>query len=119
MITGICNQWFWIWSCKSFSCFARPLAPTNSVPFLDHPQYFVFIITDFVVQFSSAIYNRRRINVIAEKARTREQRMMDVGLSPYSPRIIMTAVGYREDGEAWKKCLQTLDVQLMMPQAIM
>lgn len=26
MTTGICNQWFWIWSCKSLSCYARPLA---------------------------------------------------------------------------------------------
>lgn len=80
--------------------------------------YFLFITTDFIVQFSSAVYNRRRVNAIAAKARNREQRLIEAGVTPKTPRIIMTAVGYREDGAAWQRCLRTLDAQRMMPQAI-
>ncbi|CAO1621617.1 unnamed protein product [Parajaminaea phylloscopi] len=80
--------------------------------------YFLFISTDFLVQFSCAIYNRRRVNVIAKRTMSREQKLRAVGITPRVPRIIVTAVGYREDGEAWKKCLGTLDVQQIMPQGI-
>ncbi|KAJ7582054.1 hyaluronan synthase 2 [Mycena floridula] len=75
--------------------------------------YGVILIIDFLVQFTCATLNRILVDRIAQRAR---QTPENGGSLPGD--ISIAVVGFRENDEAWRKCLESLQRQTLSPRAI-
>ncbi|KAK9893455.1 glycosyltransferase family 2 protein [Cystobasidium minutum MCA 4210] len=71
--------------------------------------YGVVILADFIVQTTCAFANRKKTERLAKRCEK-------AGVAPLD--IIIAVVGYREDSEAWKKCLHSLQKQDCPPRVI-
>lgn len=69
----------------------------------------VIIFADFITQFSCAVLNRWKAVRITKKYEQARSSPLDISVA---------VVGYREDSEAWKKCLESLQKQDAPPRAI-
>lgn len=69
----------------------------------------VVILADFIVQTSCAWMNRVKIERLSKKSEA-------AGVAPLD--IIIAVVGYREDSDAWKKCLHSLQKQEVSPRIV-
>lgn len=69
----------------------------------------VVILADFITQTSCAWFNRVKTERLAKQGEK-------AGLAPLD--IIIAVVGYREDSDAWKKCLYSLQKQETAPRVI-
>jgi hyaluronan synthase len=78
--------------------------------------YGLILLIDFLIQFSCALLNRRSVNNIAAAAHFADS---EKAYSPSGPRadISIAVVGYREDDEAWRRCLRSLQQQTLRPRA--
>lgn len=66
-------------------------------------------MADFIVQTTCAFINRKKTERLAKKGEKE-------GTAPLD--IIIAVVGYREDSDAWKKCLHSLQKQEAAPRVI-
>lgn len=83
--------------------------------------YGIILLLDFLVQFTCAMLNRRSVNRIAAKAKgTTDNIANEKASSPDEPRadISIAVVGYREDEDAWRKCLRSLQTQTLQPRSL-
>lgn len=69
----------------------------------------VIILADFIIQTTSAYMNRRHVEKLSAECEKRGDAPLDISIA---------VVGYREDSEAWKKCLHSLQKQEAAPKAI-
>lgn len=80
------------------------------IPSLTHSFYLgVIILADFIVQTTCAYLNRIKVVKISKEGEKRGDAPLDISIA---------VVGYREDSEAWKKCLRSLQKQDAPPKAI-
>lgn len=97
--------------------------------------YGTILIADFIVQFSCAMLNRLDVNRIlsaqrkASRARAAAQpdvhcasdeernRGIDDTMNPTAD-ISIAVVGYREEEQAWRQCLRSLQKQTLAPKCI-
>jgi hyaluronan synthase len=84
--------------------------------------YGVILLVDFLIQFSCAILNRRSVNRIAAQASGSVSDIADENALGQrgEPRadISIAVVGYREDEDAWCKCLRSLQHRTLRPRSI-
>jgi hyaluronan synthase len=83
--------------------------------------YGVILVVDFAIQFTCALLNRLSVNRIAAKASGKAGNSdSEKGLGTDQPRadLSIAVVGYREDTEAWRKCLRSLQQQTLKPRSI-
>lgn len=74
--------------------------------------YGLILLTDFLIQFTCATINRFLVNRIASRVKkTAEAGMLGGDVS-------ISVVGYRENDDAWRKCLKSLQHQTLRPRAI-
>jgi len=83
--------------------------------------YGIILLVDFLVQFSCAMLNRRDVNRIAAQAKGATDDIANEKAStPSEPQadISIAVVGYREDEDAWRKCLRSLQNQTLRPRSL-
>lgn len=89
--------------------------------------YGTILVVDFIVQYSCAIANRWDVSRIVNRARQRNaQNSVEGTASPLSSEplinggaeVSIAVVGYREDEQAWKECLRSLQRQTLTPKCI-
>jgi hyaluronan synthase len=91
--------------------------------------YGIILVVDFLVQFGCAMMNRRAVDRIARRAGLANagEKETETGMAnekAFVPRyerradIGIAVVGYREDDDAWRKCLRSLQRQTLPPRAV-
>ncbi|KAK0543349.1 hypothetical protein OC846_006444 [Tilletia horrida] len=90
--------------------------------------YGVVLVADFLVQLTCALANRVSVNriVAARRALVSETIFADKPLTPVSTPPLMhpeasisiAIVGYREDVEAWRLCIRSIQQQTMRPRQV-
>ncbi|KAK0537980.1 hypothetical protein OC835_001596 [Tilletia horrida] len=91
--------------------------------------YGVVLIADFLVQLTCALANRASVNNIVEKRRALVTEQHNVFTDKYqaeAPRTLLypdasisiAVVGYREDDDAWRLCLRSIQKQSMRPRQV-
>ena len=92
--------------------------------------YGTILITEYLIQLSCAIINRfdvnRIVNNLAKKmANAREAGDYEKGTKCINPsalnpdgEVSIAVVGYREDEQAWRQCLRSLQTQTLRPKCI-
>ena len=78
--------------------------------------YGIILLIDFFVQFTCSLFNRYSVNRIAARASGAASNT-DNEKALY-PDISVTVVGYREDEDAWRKCLHSLQQQTLRPRSL-
>ncbi|CAO1614877.1 unnamed protein product [Sympodiomycopsis kandeliae] len=98
--------------------------------------YGTILVVDFIAQYSCAIINRWDVSRIAKKAKRNIVATATEGSSTHQEKqstaqgqtkaplmnpdaeVSIAVVGYREDEEAWKLCLRSLQKQTLTPKCI-
>ena len=93
--------------------------------------YGIILISEYLIQLGCALFNRLDINQIAKKYINRSANARQAGdcekgirlssstytLSPDAD-VSVAVVGYREDDEAWRRCVRSLTTQTLRPKCV-
>jgi hypothetical protein len=89
--------------------------------------YGVIVLGEYFFQVFSALWNRYDVNRIAKQAMKRTNEVQTAAecekgdrsaiMNPGSE-VSIGIVGYREDDQAWRQCLRTLQLQTLVPKCI-
>lgn len=89
--------------------------------------YGTILLSEYFVQLSCAIFNRFDVNRIFKRAMTKGKRDSDdqekgferkAGLCNSDSEVSIAVVGYREDEQAWRQCLRSVQTQTLKPKCI-
>ncbi|KAF2281382.1 hyaluronan synthase 2 [Westerdykella ornata] len=87
--------------------------------------YGAILMSEYLLQLGCAIINRFDVNRIAKK-RAKEVADCEKGTNNSSPNPVLNpggevsiaVVGYREDEQAWRQCLRSLQTQTLRPKCV-
>lgn len=86
--------------------------------------YGTILLSEYFVQLSCAIFNRFDVNRISSRLLEKSKRDPEKGdgstadLCNPNSEVSIAVVGYREDEQAWRQCLRSVQTQALKPKCI-